>query len=101
MYNENRTADEVDEAKPLDKSYDAIAPTRSSLAQHVKRDTYLAACIWGQATICPMHSESPAYWGWSQEGEIRHVVWTTLRPIAQSCPQLTKRLNVVEDANAH
>lgn len=31
----------------------------------------------------------------------RHVVWTTLRPIAQSCPQLTKRLNIVEDANAH
>ena len=96
MYDKNSTADGVDDAifdlfARKQRSYDAIPPTRSSLAQHVKRATYQAACVsWSQATARQMHTESPANWGWQTSDDIWQVVWMTLPPIAQSCEQLTK-----------
>ena len=50
MYDKNSTVDGVDDARfdlfaRKQRSYDAIPPTRSSLAQHVKRATYQAACV--------------------------------------------------------
>ena len=95
MYDKNSTMDKVDEAR-LDlfarkqRSYDAIPPTSAALIQHVKRSAYQAGCIWGQATVCKMQTESPANWGWQKDGEVWQVFWTTLPPIAQSCQQLTK-----------
>ena len=67
MYDKNSTADGVDDARfdlfaRKQRSYNAIPPTRSSLAQHVKRATYQAACVWSQATARQMHTESPANW---------------------------------------
>ena len=39
------------------KSYEAIPSTNVSLFQLVKRSTYQAACIWGQATTCQMQRQ--------------------------------------------
>ncbi|KAL0198142.1 hypothetical protein M9458_006682, partial [Cirrhinus mrigala] len=95
MYDKQSTTCKVDEAR-LDlfarkqRSYDAIPPTSASLVQHVKRSAFQAACIWGQATVCKMQTESPANWGWQKDGQIWQVLWTTLPPIAQTCEQLTK-----------
>ncbi|RXN30245.1 Venom prothrombin activator pseutarin-C non-catalytic subunit [Labeo rohita] len=95
MYDKQSTTCKVDEAR-LDlfarkqRSYDAIPPTSASLVQHVKRSAFQAACIWGQATVCKMQTESLANWGWQKDGQIWQVLWTTLPPIAQTCEQLTK-----------
>lgn len=40
-----------------------IPPTRSALVQHVKRATYQAGLIWGQALIPNPAIPSPSDWG--------------------------------------
>ena len=76
MYDKNSTADVVDEARfelfaQKQRSYDAIPPTRASLAQHAKRATYQVSSVRSQATICQMNTESPANWGW----RLKYDVW--------------------------
>lgn len=97
MYNENRTADEVDEAKPLEVLW--CHCTYKVIPCAARETWYIPSCLY----LGPSNHMSNAYREPCLLGTepCRHVVWTTLRPIAQSCPQLTKRLNVVEDANAH
>lgn len=95
MYDKHSNMTKVDEARlhlfaRKQRSYDSIPPTSASLVQHVKRSTFQAACIWGQATVCKMVSENPGNWGWQKHGEAWEILWSTLPPIAQSCQQLTK-----------
>ena len=72
------------------RSYDAILPTRAALVQHIRRAAYQAACIWSRALVCQPEEESPAEWGWKQEGDCWSTLWSALPPVAQSCKQLTK-----------
>ena len=72
------------------RPYQAIPPTRSALLQHVKRASYQAGCVWSQLTLRQPETQSPADWGWANNGDLWNVVWTTLPPIVESCQQLTK-----------
>ncbi|KAJ8046460.1 hypothetical protein HOLleu_05134 [Holothuria leucospilota] len=95
MYDRSGTAECVDGAR-LDmfsrkqRPYEAIPPTRGALIQHVNRAAYQAACIWGQALLRQPEAQSPAYWGWIRKGDLWHILWTELPPIAENCRQLTK-----------
>ena len=95
MYDRSSTAEGVDAAR-LDmfarkqRPYEAIPPTQGALKQHVKRAAYQAGCIWSQATVLQPEMQTPANWGWTKTGDLWHVIWTDLPPIAESCQQLTK-----------
>ena len=75
MYEKHFTAVKDDEAS-LDffarkqMSYDAISPTSTSLVQNGKHSAFQAACIWSQATLCEMQTESPTNWGLRKDGEV-------------------------------
>jgi len=95
MYDRSSATDSIDVARlellsRKQRSYDVIPPTQAALIQHNKRAVYQAGCIWGQATICQMETNSPADWGWKKQGDMCQIFWTALPPIAQSCQELTK-----------
>ena len=95
MYDRSSTATGVNNAR-LDmfarkqRPYQAIPPTRSALLQHVKRAAYQAVSVWSQSTLRQPETQSPADWGWANNGDLWNVVWTTFPPIVESCQQLTK-----------
>lgn len=95
MYDRSSTAEGVDAAR-LDmfarkqRPYEAIPPTQGALKLHVKRAAYQAGCIWSQALRCQPELQTPANWGWTSSGDLWHIIWTELPPIAESCQQLTK-----------
>ena len=95
MYDRSSAATGVDEAR-LDlfarkqRAYNSIPPTQAALVEHVKRASYQAGVIWGQATICNPDVSSPAQWGWTQKGDTWQIHWTTRPPIAASCQELIK-----------
>ena len=72
------------------RPYDAIPPTSAALKEHVKRATFQAGAVWGQATITQPDIPSPGEWGWKLEGQRWFVNWSTLPPIAASCQELAK-----------
>ena len=107
MYDRSSTAAGVDAAR-LDmfarkqRAYEAIPPTRAALLEHVKRAAYDAGCIWSQSTVCQPKTQSPADWGWTRQGDVWQIFWTSNLPIAVSCRQLTRcrcKKNVVEGVN--
>ena len=95
MYDRSSSATDIDGVR-LDmfarkqKSYDAIPPTNAALEYHIKRASYQAGCIWGQATTRQMEILSPSEWGWKQQDNSWQIIWTSLPPVAESCKQLTK-----------
>ena len=100
MYDRSSSAEAVDDARlelfaRKQRSYEAIPPTRAALVQHIKQTkpssaAYQAGCIWSQALVCQPNAESPAEWGWKQEGDNWNIIWSALSPVAQSCQQLTR-----------
>ena len=95
MYDRSSNAISVDEARfdlfaRKQRSYESIPPTHAALLEHIKRATFQAGCIWGQALVCNMENENPNDWGWMKQNDVWAVVWTKLAPVAQSCSQLTK-----------
>ena len=95
LYDRSSAASGVDEARlelfaRKQRSYDAIPPTRGALREHAKRAAYQAGIIWGQALVSNPEFTSPADWGWTQQGDVWQICWSTLPPIAASCQELTK-----------
>ena len=95
MYDRSSSTEAVDDARlelfaRKQRSYEAIPPTRAALVQHIRRAAYQAACIWSRALVCQPEEESPAEWGWKQEGDCWSILWSALPSVAQSCQQLTK-----------
>ena len=43
-----------------------------------------AGCIWSQSTVCQPETESPADWGWTRQGDVWQIFWTSNLPIAES-----------------
>ena len=95
MYDRSSSATDIDSVR-LDmfsrkqKSCVAIPPTSAALEYHIKRASYQAGCIWGQAITRQIEVQSPSEWGWKQQGSTWQIVWTSLPPVAESCQQLTK-----------
>ena len=95
MYDRSSSATDIDSVR-LDmfahkqKSYYAIPPTNAALEYHIKRASYQAGCIWGQATTRQMEILRPSEWGWKQQDNSWQIVWKSLPPVAESCKQLTK-----------
>ena len=89
MYDRSSTATGVDAAR-LDmfarkqRAYEAIPLTRAALLEHDKRAAYEAGCIWSQSTVCQPETESPADWGWTRQGDVWQIFWTSNLPIAES-----------------
>ena len=64
MYERSSATDSIDVARlelvaRKQRSYDSIPPTQAVLIQHIKRAAYQAGCMWGQATIYQMETNSP------------------------------------------
>ena len=95
MYDRSSSLTDIDAVR-LDmfarkqRSYDSIPPTRAALTEQTKRAIYQAGCIWSQATLCHMESDSPGEWGWKKQGNTWQTFWTSLPPVAESCKELTK-----------
>ena len=93
LYDRSSSTESVDEARlelfsRRQRSYEAIPPYRAALIQHIRRAAYQSGCIWSQALKLQILEESPAYWGWKQEGNHLDVLWSNLQPIAKSCQEL-------------
>ena len=99
MYDRSSTSETVDEARlelfaRKQNSNENIPPTHAALVEHSKRAAFQAACIWSRALDSQIGQETPAEWGWVQEGDGWKVHWTSLPTIAQSCQQLQHRQTV-------
>lgn len=95
MYDRSSALNGVDEERlelfaRKQRSYDAIPPTSAALKEHAKRAAYQAGIIWGQVTDPNPDYDSPANWGWDQDGDTWKIKWTTLPPISASCQELIK-----------
>ncbi len=86
MYDRSSTAIYVNDARlelfaRKQRSYKAIPPTRAALLEHSKRAAYQAGCIWSQSTVCKPETQSPADWGWIQQGEVWKICWSSLNKL--------------------
>ena len=70
------------------KSIENIPPTQAALAQHIKRATYQAGHVWGQALEPMQELPNPAEWGWQQSPEGWSPKWTTLAEASKACSEL-------------
>ena len=66
LYDRSSPVASVDEAR-LDmfarkqRSFDAIPPTKTALAENIRRASFQTG--WAQALSCTMEEESPSEWG--------------------------------------
>ena len=68
-----------------------LPPTRAALYQHVKRASFQAGYIWGQALIANPSLPSPGDWGWKKDADGKWTPsWTTLSEASKQCRELIK-----------
>ena len=65
------------------RTLENIPPSQAALTEHIKRATFQAGFIWGQALL-----PCPGDWGWSQNDDRWTPVWTTLPEASRSCHEL-------------
>lgn len=66
-----------------------IPPTSASLEQHIRRATYQAGYVWGQALLPSPALPSPTSWGWTKTDEgLYEPYWTTLAEASKACYEL-------------
>ncbi len=67
-----------------------IPPTKAALQQHVKRATYQAGHIWGQALIPNPTLPSPSDWSWVKQEDKWCSMWTRLPQASTVCKEFIK-----------
>jgi len=68
-----------------------LPPSRAALHQHVKRASFQAGYIWGQALIASPSLPSPGDWGWQKNVDGKWTpLWTTLSEASKECRELIK-----------
>ena len=68
-----------------------IPPSRAALLQHVKRASFQAGYIWGQALTANPSLPSPSEWGWQKDKDGNWTpLWTTLPEASKGCRELVK-----------
>lgn len=70
------------------RSLENIPPSQAALAEHIKRATFQAGFIWGQALIPMPVVPNPSDWGWTWSDDRWSPVWTTLPEASKSCHEL-------------
>lgn len=96
LYDRSSSEMSVNKARKImfaekNRSYDAIPPTREALIQHVRRATYQAGHIWGQALQAKPALPLPITWGWKVDDDGTLTIhWTDLRAVAEQCQALKK-----------
>ncbi len=69
-----------------------IPPSKAALLQHVKRASFQAGHVWGQALIANPTLPSPSEWGWQKEDNDGQwtPLWTILPEASKGCRELIK-----------
>ena len=68
-----------------------LPPSRAALYQLVKRASFQAGYIWGQALIANPSLPSPGDWGWKKDADGKWTpLWTTLSEASKQCRELIK-----------
>ena len=69
-----------------------IPPLKAALLQHVKRASFQASHVWGQALIANPTLPSPSEWGWQKEDNDGQwtPLWTILPEASKGCRELIK-----------
>ena len=93
MYDRSSIATGVDaacllESRELMKPFHRLGQLFLSMSNVLP--TSEAGCIWSQSTVCQPETQSPADWGWTRQGDVWQILWTSNLPIAESCQQLTR-----------
>lgn len=70
------------------RTLENIPPSQAALAEHMKRTTFQAGFIWGQALVPIPVLPSPCEWGWTRNDYRWTPVWTSLPEASRSCHEL-------------